>query len=449
MHLPIGNLGPSVRLVTRSLVVVSLLAFSAQFLAPTHAQTVGGPIVGATAGEINYYNSGVKFFGLVWISDDGFGFGPVFTARGCSTCHGTPNMGGSGPNQVTLFGTLNPDGSFDPMLSQGGPILQPGTIATMPGSNKTCSVPGEVLPASATIVSHRQTPAIYGVSYIDAIPDAAILANASSEASNPTDQALGIHGTANMVPDMLGNIRPGRFGYKGFIVTLLQFTSFAINHDLGVTNLAYPEDDLPQGNPIPAGCFNAQYDLAFPPPNNLPNDPDLTTGRVASTRLTSYLPAYLAAPVPAPLNATTQAGLQTFSSIGCAQCHMISLQTGPNFAVPLDYPKGIGGTGQTRVSPGLSNQTAFLYSDLLIHDMGAGLADGIPQGQATGSQWRTTPLWGMSHKPQLLHDGRCTGANMVTCAIEAHGGEATQVIDNFTALSPGDQANLIAFLGSL
>lgn len=449
MPLSTGRFRQIVRLVLRSAAFVSLLVFSGQIFTTAQAQTVGGVIPGATSGEQQSYTSGVKFFGLVWVADDGFGFGPVYTARGCSTCHSIPNMGGSGAQQVIHFGTLNPDGSFDPMLSQGGPILQPFTIANLPGSNQTCSVPGEVLPASATIVSPRQTPAVYGAGLIDAIPDATILANASFEASDPTDQVLGIHGTANMVPDMTGKIRPGRFGWKAFIVTVMQFTSFAMTHDLSVTNLAYPVEDLPQGNPIPAGCLNAVYWLGAPAPFNKPNDPDFPSGRVAQSRLTSYLPAYLAPPIPAPLNATTQAGLQTFSSIGCANCHMNTLQTGPNFAVPLDYPKAIGGTGQSRVSKALSNQTALLYSDLLIHDMGPALADGVTDGQATGSQWRTTPLWGLSHKPFLLHDGRCTGSNAISCAITAHGGEASAVVSSFMALTPAQQADLLAFLGSL
>lgn len=441
MFLPIGILHKVVRGLIRLTAVVSLLTLSGWILTPTHAQTVGGSVPGASAGEVQSYTSGVKFFGLVWVADDGFGFGPVYTARGCSTCHSTPKMGGSGTQQVIHFGTLNPDGSFNPMLSQGGPILQPNSIAQLPGANQTCSLPGEVLPASATIVSPRQTPALYGDTFIDAIPDATILGNASFEASNPTDQVLGIHGTANMVPDMVGNIRPGRFGYKGFVVTLMQFTSFAMTHDLSVTNLAYPIEDLPQGNPIPAGCENAAYIN--------PNDPDFPSGRVAQSRLTSYLPAYLAAPVPGKLTAAGQAGLQTFNTIGCSNCHMNSMQTQANFAVPLDYPKAIGGTGQTRVSKAISSQTVFLYSDLLIHDMGSGLADGVTDGQASGSQWRTTPLWGLSHKAFLLHDGRCTGPNAIDCAIDAHGGEATAVTQAYDALSPVDEANLLTFLGSL
>jgi CxxC motif-containing protein (DUF1111 family) len=440
VHPSIGKLCQNVRIIIRSTALVSVLAFAGQILTPTYAQSVGGAIAGATGGEQQSYTAGVKFFGLVWVAD-GFGFGPVYTARGCSSCHDTPNMGGSGPNQVIHFGNLNPDGSFNPMISQGGPILQPNSIASLPGPNRTCSLPGEVVPSNATIVSPRQTPALYGDSLIDAVPDATILANASFEASNPTDQSLGVKGTANMVPDMQGNIRPGRFGYKGFIVTLLQFTSFAMTHDLSVTNLAYPTEDLPQGNPIPVGCNPADF--------NNPNDPDFPSGRVASTRLTSYLPAYLAAPVPAAPTATTQAGLQTFISIGCASCHTVSLQTGPNFAVPLDYPAAMGGTGQTRVSKAMSNQTIFLYSDLLIHDMGQGLADGVTDGQATGSQWRTTPLWGLSHKQFLLHDGRCTGPNAIDCSITAHGGESNTVINNYLLLSSSDEANLLAFLGSL
>jgi CxxC motif-containing protein (DUF1111 family) len=94
----------------------------------------------------------------------------------------------------------------------------------------------------------------------------------------------------------------------------------------------------------------------------------------------------------------------------------------------------------------LSNQTANLYSDLLLHDMGPGLADGMPEGEASPSQWRTSPLWGLSQRTVYLHDARTTD---LKTAILDHGGEATKVIDNFKSLSDADQSDLIAFINSL
>jgi CxxC motif-containing protein (DUF1111 family) len=398
-----------------------------------HAQsTLGGPLPNLSSGEQARFANGVKFFDLVWVPDAN-GFGPVFTNRGCSSCHNIPVFGGSGTTQVTLFGTSNPDGSFNSLANQGGPILQPGTVATIAPTSKACTVPGEVLPSNATIVSPRQTPPVFGLGLIDSIPDATIEANATLEANSITDQAMGIHGVANMAPDDVGNIRPGRFGFKGFIVTLLQFTSFAMTHDLSVTNPEFPVEDLPQGNPIPAAC-----DIAATHPNDV-------SGPVGPTVETSYFPMLLAPPIAAAPTATTQAGEQTFQTIGCAQCHITSLQTAAKASLSVDFPVPLG-SGHSAGSVALSNQTAFLYSDLLLHQMGSELADGVPQGQATGSQWRTTPLWGLSHKTVYLHDGRTSDLG---AAIEAHGGEATIVIENYNALSPADQANLLAFLESL
>lgn len=102
------------------------------------------------------------------------------------------------------------------------------------------------------------------------------------------------------------------------------------------------------------------------------------------------------------------------------------------------------------MSKALSNQQVNLYSDLLLHDMGGSDADGFPLGEATGSQFRTAPLWGLSTRladgDGLLHDGLAKG---IPSAIARHGGEASQVITNFNALSASDQADLIAFISSL
>jgi CxxC motif-containing protein (DUF1111 family) len=125
-------------------------------------------------------------------------------------------------------------------------------------------------------------------------------------------------------------------------------------------------------------------------------------------------------------------GRRLFSAIGCAICHTPSLTT-----------------QASRLTPGLGNATANLFSDIEIHHMGAGLADNVSQGGAGGDQFRTAPLWGLGQRIFFLHDGRT--ANLLG-AIEAHqsnGSEATQVEENFDSLSPSQQQDLLNFLRSL
>jgi CxxC motif-containing protein (DUF1111 family) len=263
---------------------------------------------------------------------------------------------------------------------------------------------------------------------IDAIPESAILANSG------VSKGLGITGVANMVPDQNGNIHAGRFGQKANVPNLLMFTAFAFNNELGITNAFFPVQHLPQGLPYPAACA---------PDTNNPED----------VNGINFLQAYqfneLLAPVaPGPPTTQTIAGHAVFESTGCNLCHIDSFTTGPNIKLETNLNGGLTGI----VAP-LSNATATVYSDFLLHDMGPGLSGGIPfqpeqQGQATLTEWRTAPLWGLSTRIAigLLHDNRTTDLNT---AILDHGGEAAQVILNYQALSPTDLENLFAFLNSL
>jgi CxxC motif-containing protein (DUF1111 family) len=276
-----------------------------------------------------------------------------------------------------------------------------------------------VVPADATIIQHRMPTELFGDGLIDAIPDSAILANA-------VNQGLGIQGIANMTADANGVLRPGRFGRKAQRPTLIQLVADAFGHDLSITNPLVTTEDLPQGNPIPSVC---------------PTGPLPLNDKGAETIDISDFVEFLAAPVPLPFSANAMAGQETFISIGCAKCHVQSYTTQANFQIPTNFTGGL-----TTVNA-LSNQVVSPYSDFLVHDMGPALADQIPMGQATGSQFRTTPLWGLSGRTTYMHDGRATS---LAQAIAIHGGEATTVIGNYyTALSSTDQSNLLAFLNSL
>jgi CxxC motif-containing protein (DUF1111 family) len=147
----------------------------------------------------------------------------------------------------------------------------------------------------------------------------------------------------------------------------------------------------------------------------------------------------LAPPTPAPATPASEKGRATFGKIGCVHCHTPSLTTGPKIA----------SGSSTSPSVALSNQTANLYSDLIVHHMGKGLADGITQGGAGPDEFRTAPLWGVGQRVFFLHDGRTT--NLVN-AIRSHqslGSEANKVIEHFNQLTTEEQQEVIDFLRSL
>jgi CxxC motif-containing protein (DUF1111 family) len=321
--------------------------------------------------------------------------------------------------KTLFFGKTDPGGAFNPLLNEGGTILQTKTVSQFkPG----CVLPGEVVPLDATIRAKHVPPPLFGLGLVNSILDADILANA-------VDKGMGIHGVANMVDDENHNLRVGRFGHKSEAATLLQFVAGALQHDMGITNPVSPDEDLPQGQPIPRNCAISRE----------PNDDG--TEMLAAFQYVLYL----APSAPGEPNINGQA---LFTSVGCALCHIPSFTTGPMIQVPKKWQDG-----SHFFSKALSNQPVNLYSDLLLHDMGTNLQDGIPMGSATSRQFRTAPLWGVSVKLAnsigLLHSGI---ALTVDDAIRRHNGpgsEANQVIGNYTALSPSDQADLIAFVSSL
>lgn len=306
-----------------------------------------------------------------------------------------------------------------------------GTSGLVPsGGGSASNMPVEIVPADATVVNKIRSPQLYGLGLIDSIPESTITSSQTAQCQNKG--TTGICGAVNMVPDQNGAIHVGRFGQKASIPNLLMFTASAFNNEAGITNAFFPVKHLAQGLPYPAACALD------------PNNPNDVNGE-------DFLQAYqfneLLAPVaPGPPN---QAGKTVFENTGCNICHTESMATGADIKLVLDLNGDLSG-----VVPPLSNATVNLYSDLLLHDMGSELSGGIPfqpqqQGQATLTQWRTAPLWGLSTRRQvgLLHDNRTTDLNE---AILDHGGEAAaQVIPNYRALSPTDKANLLAFLSSL
>jgi CxxC motif-containing protein (DUF1111 family) len=332
------------------------------------------------------------------------GLGPVFNGKSCAECHAVPSVGGSEPNvgvaRETRIGRLF-NKVFDPLdgsvsVNRGGGLLQQRAI-NLPG----CHLKGEVVPPEATFVSLRISTPLFGAGLIEAILDATILANQSNG------------GRPNYVfnPDT-GGTELGRFGWKAQVATLHQFAGDAYLNEMGITNPSFPHENLPQGEPIPSGC------------DTVADPEDDGSGVTAFTNFMRFL-----APAPRrPVTVQVQLGEQVFSQIGCASCHVPTMTTGPNSVAAL------------------SNQRVNLFSDLLLHAMGAGLADGIEQGRAKGDEFRTAPLWGLSRRDRFMHDG---GSNTIEKAILRHGGEAQNARDRFGGLSPADHDALLAFLDSL
>jgi CxxC motif-containing protein (DUF1111 family) len=379
-----------------------------QPVASVRSEDLTKPLPGLTAEELADFDEGLEEFEEVETVAEGLG--PVFNGKSCAECHSVPSVGGSEPNvgvaRETRIGRLF-NGVFDPLdgsvsVDRGGGLLQQRAI-NLPG----CSLNGEVVPPEATFVSLRNSPPLFGAGLMEAIPEATIVGNALHNGGRP-----------NRVfnPDT-GGTELGRFGWKAQVATLHQFAGDAYLNEMGITNPTFPDENLPHGQPIPPGCDTAPV----PNPNDLEDD---GSGVTAFENFMKFL-----APAPRrPITDQVRRGEQVFSQIGCASCHVPTMTTGNN---PVKA---------------LSKKPVNLFSDLLLHDMGPGLADDIVQGLATGNEFRTAPLWGLSRRDHFLHDGR---SNTIEEAILLHGGEAQDALDRFVRLSQSDHDALLAFLGSL
>lgn len=267
---------------------------------------------------------------------------------------------------------------------------------------------------TAGMMSPRIAPPVFGLGLLEAIPEADILAHADESDANGD----AISGKPNYVWDFdAQKTALGRFGWKASQPTLLQQAAAAYNGDMGVTTPLFPGENC----------------AGQPQCDDLTDDPEVD---FATLKSTAFYTQSLAVPAPRNLNdPVVQRGKKLFMQIKCGACHVPSFTTGmhPEFGF-------------------LSGQTIFPYTDLLLHDMGDGLADNRPDFRANGREWRTPPLWGIgltqtvSGHTNFLHDGR---ARNLMEAILWHGGEAEQARQQVQQLSADDRAALLAFLQSL
>lgn len=389
---------------------VLLLAACGELLtvAPDAGDVLDGPLEGLSPAERAAFVRGDQEFGRRFAP--ALGLGPIFNDVSCAACHSGDGRGRPG-NALARIGS--PDD--DMYRTLGGPQIQDRAI---PGALAETVPPG-------VMVSLRLPPPVFGAGLIEAIPEAEILSRADADDADGD----GISGRPNWVtpPSWVPRTEPGaghaarigRFGRKAQTTSILQQTVEAYLQDMGITTQFLPDENR---NPL-AGHPHDAADIV--------PDPEVPTSTVFA--VVNYL-RLLAPPAPGQDNPTRARGSTLFMDIGCASCHVPVLHTG-NAAIPA-----------------LANRPVALYSDLLLHDMGDGLADYRPDAGASGREWRTTPLWGLRLIRQflngeafLLHDGR---ARTIEEAILLHGGEAQRSRDLFGALNATDRAALVDFVGS-
>lgn len=375
------------------------------------------------------------------------GLGPIFNNVSCGSCHvadGRGKVPGLGESAANMLFRLSIPGEGE----HGNPVPVPGygdqlqtrallntqregdvlitytdnTYKFADGTSYALRTPTYTFTALYTtmpgnvLLSPRVAAPIFGLGLLEAISDADILAG-----TDPDDKdGDGISGKANMVWDVLKSKKVlGRFGWKANQPNLLQQVGAAYNGDIGITNMLFPKESS-EGQ--------TQFE----------SDPNSKSYELSDSLLYSVQFYVRTLAVPARRNATAANVVQgkgLFKSAGCIKCHKADVRTG----VDVNLPQ-------------VSNQLIHPYTDLLLHDLGTGLADNRPDFLATGTEWRTAPLWGIGLTQKVnghtnfLHDGR---ARNLMEAIMWHGGEALSARNKVNNMSKTERDALIAFVESL
>jgi CxxC motif-containing protein (DUF1111 family) len=408
---------------------LSLQMAEAQSPPPPPPPGVGVPLPGLSPDLIRRFDEGKASF----IADETpqQGLGLVFNDISCVRCHNAGAAGGGSNRLVTKIGRYNPDGSFDPLVAFGGPVIQAKGLGRI---NAVTQITGEVIPPQANVVAKRRTTSVFGLGLVEAIPASAIQAEAVRQSIVSRLTA----GRVNIVTDLRTN-QPvvGRFGWKSQMGNLYDFSVDAYKEEMGLIVAGFTTINPLTGavtlNPFPVGSDGRRLEeenapngntrlLAFDPVPG-PDEPD-----DEEIKLLADFQAMLA-PVPrGPSSSAVVAGESVFKSIGCVNCHT------PSWKTAADHP-----------IPAFRNVTLSPYSDFLVHDMGS-LGDGLPAGSAGPREMRTAPLWGLRFQSQYLHDGR---AGTLDAAISAHAGQGASSAAAFGRLNATQRSQLKAFLNSL
>lgn len=420
----------------------------------TSEEAFGFSAPNLTFDEQSDFGIGNSFFRQSWVTAPSSttardGLGPFFNAVSCSSCHfkdgrgraplfdgetahglllrlsvsGVNSNGGSFPDPV-YGGQLQDNailgqtvkGKFNIVYQDFSETLADGTVVVLRKPIYQINDLGYGALASEVKISPRVANQMVGLGLLEAVDEITLLGFADANDGNND----GISGRPNYVYDIASNSKKmGRFGWKANQPNVRQQVAAAFSGDIGITSSLFPNENCPPGvdcNSIPNG--------------GAPEITDANLNKVASYSSTLA--------VPGRRNYADQnvlEGKKIFETINCTSCHIPKMETGNLHAVAA-----------------LRNQTIRPYTDLLLHDMGQGLADNAPDFDAAGNEWRTQALWGIglistvNGHTNLLHDGR---ARNITEAILWHDGEAEKAKDSFKELSTVQRNQLLEFINSL
>ena len=452
----------------------------------------GGPVPTLNLNETTFWFGGLAKFGTVFsvngtiAGEPGVGLGPGFNGNSCGQCHAEPAIGGSSPgfnspvnpmpNPQVALATLDGAANVVPaFIFPAGPVREARFILNTAGGldggvhnlysiqgrfdAPGCGLPQPNFPAQLAnnnVVFRIPTPT-FGLGFVEATPDSNLQANLATSAA--AKAALGIGGRFNTNGND-GTIT--RFGWKAQNKSLLIFSGEASNVEQGVTNDLFTNErnDLPGClfNPVPEDTTNLIFPVGPTAGDDASQISSLQVNFAAFMRLN-------AVPTPVPftpsaLNGQALFGTSTAPGIGCVHCHSDVLKTGASTFT---------GMGFVAYQP---------YSDFALHHMGSTLADGVSQGDAGPDEFRTAPLWGVGQRLFFLHDGRTTDlikairlhSSPATSCVTTNasqnfivngvpfapatsttfcGSEANAVVNNFFALPPAQQQDILNFLRSL
>lgn len=372
---------------------------------------LGGPIEGLTDAQLRAFNRGREIMTHRFTPSEGLG-NPTYNTTSCEACHSTPTIGGSSPLYRNFY-----------LVALGDPPTQtrdPNVPSMAFPSYAGFEAPRPTIPVSTpdtpVVVAHRNAPPMFGVGLFEFVSNGTIIGGADPNDLFTPD---GISGRFNT-----DTAHIGRFGYKAQANFIESFIRGAMFNQMGITS-----DPVAGSDGVVKLALLKQITVEFDEPktdsDGVP-DPEIPPSDMADL-ITFNI--FLRPPHPQPFGPDEIAGEQLFSDVGCDKCHRPEL------------PSAVGPLGA--------------YSDLLLHDLGPDLADGISMGSPqlsiiapnhTANEFRTQPLWGVSMSGPWLHDGR---ADSLEEAILWHAGEAAGVIADYEALTADEKENLIKFLEAL
>ncbi len=405
------------------------------------------PLPGLQEYEMDRFLLGRSFFRQPWVQAPSTvtardGLGPLFSANACQGCHIRNGRGvvPDAPGQALRGAVvlLRNDDDLVPVYGQqlqtrAVAPLRPEARAAVHWDTHTEELPDGTMvvlrkprlqlsdwshgePAEPARAEIRIAPPMIGLGLLEAIPDTDIIAHAVRQGER------GGEGFPNRVPHATsGKGALGRFGWKASVAGIHQQSMKAFVQDMGITSRLFPHDT----------CTSHQTICHQMPEGGVPEvEPMVEDGVV-------FYASHLAPPTRGDTRLPAiRRGRQLFDAVGCAGCHQ---------------PRWV--TGEHPGFPALSGREIFPYTDLLLHDMGKGLAGAVREGQAGERHWRTAPLWGLGRtwtvsgaQAGLLHDGR---ARNIVEAILWHGGEAEAARDQWAALTAADRHAVVRFMESL